>query len=70
MNQARIWLVVKPTVGLPLFLGTVLTISLLIHYAVLSHTTWMGGYWQGSAKAHAVAMVPAEPAVATVASAQ
>ena len=47
MNQAKIWLVVRPTVGLPLFLGTVLTISLLIHYAVLSHTTWMGGYWQG-----------------------
>ena len=69
MNQARIWLVVKPTVGLPLFLGTVLTISLLIHYAVLSHTTWMGGYWQGGAKAKAVAEAPAVPA-ATVASAQ
>ena len=69
MNQARIWCVVKPTVGLPLFLGTVLTISLLIHYAVLSHTTWMGGYWQG-AKAHAVAMAPAEPAPTTVAAAQ
>ena len=24
MNQGRIWCVVKPTVGLPLFLGTVL----------------------------------------------
>ena len=54
MNQAKIWLVVKPTVGLPLFLGTVLFISLSIHYAVLSHTTWMGGYWQGG-KAKAAA---------------
>ena len=70
MNQARIWLVVKPTVGLPLFLGTVLVISLLIHYAVLSHTTWMGAFFQGNAKAHAVAMAPAEPAAVTVASAQ
>jgi light-harvesting protein B-800-850 alpha chain len=51
MNQARIWLVVKPTVGLPLFLGTVLLISLLIHFAVLTHTTWMSGFFQGSAKA-------------------
>jgi len=50
MNQARIWLVVKPTVGLPLFLGTVLTISLLIHFAVLTHTTWMGAFFQGGAK--------------------
>jgi light-harvesting protein B-800-850 alpha chain len=55
MNQARIWLVVKPTVGLPLFLGTVLTISLLIHFAVLTHTTWFGAYWQGGARSHTVA---------------
>lgn len=61
MNQGRIWCVVKPTVGLPLFLGTVLLISLLIHYAVLSHTTWMGAYWQGGAKAHAAATI-SEPA--------
>jgi light-harvesting protein B-800-850 alpha chain len=47
MNQARIWLVVKPTVGLPLFLGTVLFIALAVHYAVLSHTTWYPAYWQG-----------------------
>jgi len=71
MNQARIWLVVKPTVGLPLFLGTVLTISLLIHYSVLSHTTWFGAFLQGSAKAKTVAVAaPAAPAAATVASAQ
>jgi light-harvesting protein B-800-850 alpha chain len=69
MNQARIWLVVKPTVGLPLFLGTVLTIALLVHYAILSHTTWFGAYWQGSAKAKTAAVATAAPA-ATVASAQ
>ena len=38
MNQGRIWCVVKPTVGLPLFLGGVLVISLLIHLAVINHT--------------------------------
>ena len=57
MNQARIWLVVKPTVGLPLFLGTVLVIALLVHFAVLTHTTWFSAYWQGGAKASHVAMV-------------
>jgi light-harvesting protein B-800-850 alpha chain len=31
MNQGRIWCVVNPTVGLPLFLGSVATISLLVH---------------------------------------
>ena len=55
MNQARIWLVVKPTVGLPLFLGSVTLIALLVHFAVLSHTTWFSAYWQGSAKAATVA---------------
>jgi len=57
MNQARIWLVVKPTVGLPLFLGTVLLISLLIHYAVLTHTTWFSAFWQGRARPAATALV-------------
>ena len=57
MNQARIWLVVKPTVGLPLFLGTVLIIALLVHYSLLSHTSWFPAYWQGGAKAAPVAAV-------------
>ena len=61
MNQARIWLVVKPTVGLPLFLGSVAVIALLVHYSILSHTTWFASYWNGGAgkKAHAAAVVEA-----------
>jgi light-harvesting protein B-800-850 alpha chain len=47
MNQGRIWCVVNPTVGLPLFLGAVAIISLIVHYAVLSHTTWIGAFWGG-----------------------
>ncbi len=47
MNQGRIWCVVSPTVGLPLFLGSVAVTSLIVHYAVLSHVTWFGGYWEG-----------------------
>jgi light-harvesting protein B-800-850 alpha chain len=50
MNQAKIWLVVKPTVGLPLFLGAVCAIALLVHFEILSHTTWFPAYWQGHAK--------------------
>jgi len=51
MNQGRIWCVVNPTVGLPLFLGSVTLIAIGVHYSVLSHTTWFGSYWQGGAKA-------------------
>jgi len=53
MNQGRIWCVVNPTVGLPLFLGSVTVIAIAVHYSVLSHTTWFSGYWQGGAKAKA-----------------
>ncbi len=54
MNQGKIWLVVKPTVGLPLFLGTVTLIAILVHTAVLSHTTWFSAYWNGAAGKAAV----------------
>ena len=50
MNQGTIWTVVHPTVGLPLLLGTVTVIALLVHYAVLSKTTWFSAYWNGNAK--------------------
>jgi light-harvesting protein B-800-850 alpha chain len=58
MNQSRIWLVVKPTVGLPLFLGTVLFIALAVHYSVLTHTTWFSAYWEGGAKGKTAAPAP------------
>jgi light-harvesting protein B-800-850 alpha chain len=62
MNQGRIWCVVHPTVGLPLFLASVALTSLAVHTAVMTHTTWMSNYWQGGAKK--VAMTDAAPAVA------
>ena len=50
MNQAKIWLVVNPSVGLPLLLGSVTVIALLVHLALISHTTWFPAYWQGGLK--------------------
>lgn len=41
---------VHPTVGLPLLLGSVALTSLAVHTAVMTHTTWMGNYWSGSAR--------------------
>ncbi len=49
MNQGRIWCVVNPTVGLPLFLGSVAVTSLIVHYSVLSNVSWFSHYWNGSA---------------------
>jgi K(+)-stimulated pyrophosphate-energized sodium pump len=71
MNQAKIWLVVKPTVGLPLFLGSVAVIALLVHASILTHTDWFSTYWNGGAKAPveappvAVATAPVAAPVAT-----
>jgi light-harvesting protein B-800-850 alpha chain len=61
MNQGKIWLVVKPTVGLPLLLGGVTTIALCVHAAILSHTDWYPAYYNGGQKAKAAktAEVPA-----------
>jgi light-harvesting protein B-800-850 alpha chain len=50
MNNGRIWCVVNPTVGLPLFLGSVAVMAFTVHFAVLTHTTWFSDYWQGSRK--------------------
>jgi light-harvesting protein B-800-850 alpha chain len=75
MNQAGIWLVVKPTVGLPLLLGSVAITSLLVHASILTHTTWFSSYWEGNHHRTAalsttapVAAVPTTPAMPALAS--
>jgi light-harvesting protein B-800-850 alpha chain len=49
MNNGKIWLVVKPTVGLPAFLGGVTIIALCVHAAVLSNAGWYKQYYNGKA---------------------
>ena len=61
MNNARMWLVVNPTVGLPLFLTGVALTSLTVHHYVLSNTTWIGAYWSGQpVNEESAAVVPNE----------
>ena len=43
MIYGKIWLVVKPSVGVPLLLGAVAVSSFAVHYALLTHTTWLPG---------------------------
>ncbi|QGX99529.1 light-harvesting protein [Roseovarius faecimaris] len=47
MNNAKMWLVVKPTVGIPLFLSAVAVSSFAVHVAVLSNTSWVSDYLSG-----------------------
>jgi light-harvesting protein B-800-850 alpha chain len=61
-NQARIWLVVPPSVGLPLFLGSVTVIALLVHATIVTHTTWFSAYWQGGKTVKAAEIAPAPSA--------
>ena len=48
MNNAKMWLVVKPTVGVPLFLSAVAVGSFAVHVAVLSNTSWVSDYLSGN----------------------
>jgi light-harvesting protein B-800-850 alpha chain len=62
MNQGRIWTVVSPSVGLPLLLGSVAITALLVHFALLTHTTWVPGFFEG--KKHVSAIETTSPPVA------
>jgi light-harvesting protein B-800-850 alpha chain len=47
MNNSKLWLVVKPTVGVPIFLSAVAIGSFAVHVAVLTSTGWVGDFLQG-----------------------
>lgn len=71
MIYGKLWLVVKPTVGIPLFLGAVAVSSFAVHYMLLTHTTWLPKYYNGAATKTAqveqtapVALAPPETQVA------
>lgn len=68
MNNAKMWLVVKPTVGIPLFLTGVAVGSFAVHVAVLTNTSWvddfLSGKELGSGDMAAATMLDADPDVA------
>jgi light-harvesting protein B-800-850 alpha chain len=70
MNNAKLWLVVKPTLGIPLFLSAVAVGSFAVHVAVLSNTTWVSDFLSGNplgSGAAVAALKLEEPKAATVA---
>ncbi len=61
MNNAKIWLVVKPTVGIPLFLSAVAIGSFAVHVAVLSNTSWVSDFLSGKELGSGMAQAPVAP---------
>jgi light-harvesting protein B-800-850 alpha chain len=64
MIYGKLWLVVKPTVGIPLFLGGVAIGSFMVHYMLLTNTTWLKKYYEGKPAATAMVMPAATTAAA------
>jgi len=58
MIYGKIWCVVKPSVGIPLFLSAVAIGSFAVHVALVTNTTWVKDFLQGGQKTMA-----AQPAV-------
>ncbi len=63
MNEGRIWLYVKPTIGIPVFFLAFVAASLLVHASILYNTTWFAAFFQGGPVA-AKAAPEAAPAAA------
>jgi light-harvesting protein B-800-850 alpha chain len=48
MNNAKLWLVVSPNVGIPLLLTAVAASSFTVHYMMLNNASWLRGYYDGN----------------------
>ena len=62
MIYSKMWCVVKPSVGIPVFIAAVAIASFSVHLALTMNTTWVKNFLNGSAKVVAVA-APADAAV-------
>ncbi len=51
MIYGKMWCVVKPSVGIPLFIAAVAVASFSVHLAIVSITTWVKKFLNGSATA-------------------
>ncbi len=64
MIYGKMWCVVKPSVGVPIFLAAVAIGSFAVHVALVTNTTWIKDYLNGAAAKVAVASPAAAPAAA------
>jgi light-harvesting protein B-800-850 alpha chain len=63
MIYGKMWLHVKPGVGIPLFLGAVAVSSFAVHVALVTNTTWVKRFLNGGTGVKA-AMVEQAPVAA------
>ena len=64
MNNAKMWLVVSPNVGVPQFLGAVAVGSFAVHLAVLSKTHWYEDFASGRVLGTTASAMLVNPAMA------
>lgn len=62
MIYGKMWCVVKPSVGIPVFIAAVAIASFSVHVALTLNTTWVKGFLNGGQKAVAAAPADAPPA--------
>ena len=62
MIYGKMWCVVKPSVGIPLFIAAVAVSSFSVHVALTTNTTCVKDYLNGSAKTAVAAPAPEAPA--------
>ena len=62
MIYSKMWCVVKPLVGIPVFIAAVAIASFSVHLALTLNTSWVKNFLNGGAKVVAVA-APADAAV-------
>ena len=55
MIYGKMWCVVKPSVGIPVFIAAVAIASFSVHLALTMNTTWVKDFLNGSAKRVATA---------------
>ena len=61
MIYGKIWTVVKPSVGIPIFIAAVAIASFSVHLALTLNPTWVKKFLNGSAATAAVTQTVATP---------
>lgn len=65
MNNSKLWLVVNPTIGIPIFLGAVAVGSFSVHMQVVNNTEWVGDFLKGNEMGSSSASLMTEENVQT-----
>lgn len=66
MIYGKMWLVVRPSFGVPLIIGAVAVGSFAVHLALLTHTDWVPRFLNGGPPAAKAALVVPAAEVAAV----